>query len=315
MKSPLVSIIIPVYNNEKTLEQTIKSALSQSYKNTEIIIIDDNSSDSSAQIYNKYKPVIRIESNNRNLGLYNCRINSLSYAKGSYIAFVDADDWLDSDAIKSAIETALDLNADITQMRVTRRVTKWNIPIGYNNKYEDTQALESCLYNDKLFPVSCWGKLYSLSLLNEIEFPQFNQFWGEDRIFNLNAIYKASKIAISENSIYNYRWGGLSYTRLELNDLELYKNVFLIKSAWAIKNNYHNKIHLIQSELISLLEYHLRRLLDSNRFSDNEILNFISSELNNEFWADFKIDNAHYLFNRNKYSLSRKFKRIIKVVL
>ncbi len=315
MKSPLVSIIIPVYNNEKTLDRAIKSALSQSYKNTEIIIIDDNSSDSSAQIYNKYKPIIRIESNNRNLGLYNCRINSLSYAKGSYIAFVDADDWLDSHAIESAIETALDLNADITQMRVTRRVTKWNIPISYNNKYEDAQALESCLYNDKLFPVSCWGKLYRTSLLKEIVFPQFNQFWGEDRIFNLNAIHNASKIAISENSIYNYRWGGLSYTQLELNDLELYKNVFLFKSNWAIKNNYQNIIHLMQSELISLLEYHLRRLLDSNRFSDNEILNFITSELNNEFWADFKIDKPHDIFNRNKHSLTRKLKRIIKSFL
>lgn len=315
MKSPLVSIIIPVYNNEKTLDRAIKSALSQSYKNTEIIIIDDNSSDSSSQIYNKYKPIIRIESNNRNLGLYNCRINSLSYAKGSYIAFVDADDWLDSHAIESSIETALKLNADITQMRVTRKVTQWNIPIGYNNKYDETQALESCLYNDKLFPVSCWGKLYRLSLLKEIEFPQFNQFWGEDRIFNLNAIHNASKIAISENSIYNYRWGGLSYTQLELNDLELYKNVFLFKSNWAIKNNYQNIIHLMQSELISLLEYHLRRLLDSNRFSDNEILNFITSELNNEFWADFKIDKPHDIFNRNKHSLTRKLKRIIKSFL
>lgn len=315
MKSPLVSIIIPVYNNENTLDRAIKSALSQSYKNTEIIIIDDNSSDSSAQIYNKYKPLIRIESNNRNLGLYNCRINSLSYAKGSYIAFVDADDWLDSHAIEIAIETALKLNADITQMRVTRRVTQWNIPIGYNNKYDEAQALESCLYNDKLFPVSCWGKLYRTSLLKEIVFPQFNQFWGEDRIFNLNAIYKTSKIAISENSIYNYRWGGLSYTRLELNDLELYKNVFLFKSNWAIKNNYQNIIHLMQSELISLLEYHLRRLLDSNRFSDNEILNFITSELNNEFWADFKIDKPHDIFNRNKHSLTRKLKRIIKSFL
>lgn len=315
MKSPLVSIIIPVYNNEKTLDQAIKSALSQSYKNTEIIIIDDNSSDSSAQIYNKYRPLIRIKSNNRNLGLYNSRINSLSYAGGSYIAFVDADDWLDSHAIESAIETALDLNADITQMRVTRRVTQWNIPIGYNNKYDETQALESCLYNDKLFPISCWGKLYRLSLLKEIEFPQFNQFWGEDRIFNLNAIHNASKIAISENSIYNYRWGGLSYTQLELNDLELYKNVFLFKSNWAIKNNYQNIIHLMQSELISLLEYHLRRLLDSNRFSDKEILNFITSELNNEFWADFKIDKPHDIFNRNKHSLTRKLKRIIKSFL
>ena len=175
--------------------------------------------------------------------------------------------------------------------------------------------LEACLFNDKLFPVSCWGKLYRTALLKEIVFPQFNQFWGEDRIFNLNAIYNASKIAISENSIYNYRWGGLSYTQLELNDLELYKNVFLFKSNWAIKNNYQNIIHLMQSELISLLEYHLRRLLDSNQFSDNEILNFITSELNNEFWADFKIDKPHDIFNRNKHSLTRKLKRIIKSFL
>src|SRR5579875_322194 len=102
---PLISIIIPLYNAEKYIIETIDSALQQSYKNIEIIIIDDGSTDSSFNVAETYKSDNIIVVKQENKGASAARNHGLKLAKGEYIQFLDADDILDVNKIEYQINT------------------------------------------------------------------------------------------------------------------------------------------------------------------------------------------------------------------
>ena len=102
---PLVSVIITSYNNSKDISRAIKSVKAQTYSRVELIIIDDNSSDNSLEIISKYHPD-KLIVNPHNIGPYQSRINALKLAKGDFVTFLDADDWLDHHAIEKCVFSA-----------------------------------------------------------------------------------------------------------------------------------------------------------------------------------------------------------------
>lgn len=111
-----VSIIVPVYNTEKYLERSLTSIIEQTYKNLEIILINDATQDHSLDIIKKYQSIdkrILLISNEKNLGAYHARIRGIQQATGSYIAFVDSDDCISIDFIRLLISKAKETNADI----------------------------------------------------------------------------------------------------------------------------------------------------------------------------------------------------------
>ncbi len=115
IRSPLVSVIIPAYNKSDYIGEAIESILSQSYRNLECYIIDDGSTDKTALVAEKYLKVDNrlhlLKQSNR--GLSNARNVGLSKAKGDYIQFLDADDWITSDKLKNQVQAALTNKADI----------------------------------------------------------------------------------------------------------------------------------------------------------------------------------------------------------
>ena len=109
-----VSIIIPVYNAERTLERCIGSVLRQTYPDVEAVLVDDASTDRSRDILHRYRkdnPCIRIVEHERNQGSMLARHNGCMAATGEYILFLDADDELTSDAVQRLVEARGD--ADI----------------------------------------------------------------------------------------------------------------------------------------------------------------------------------------------------------
>ena len=102
-KNPLVSIIVPVYNNEKYLRQCLDSITNQTFKDIEIILVDDGSTDNSASICEEYAKedsrVVFIHSENK--GVSNARNIGIDKSKGKFIMFCDSDDWLENDYIES----------------------------------------------------------------------------------------------------------------------------------------------------------------------------------------------------------------------
>lgn len=315
MSSPLVSVIIPAYNKAKTIAQTIRSVLSQTYKSIDVIVLDDKSSDSTVDVCKEFLPHITLIENNVNIGLYQNRIKGVQASKGEYIMFIDADDWISKEAIENCVNKSLATDADIVQMKILRRATQWNIPCKTCCKYDSTQALNACLYDDKLFPVSCCSKLYKRSRLTECSFLKFNQFWGEDRIFNLPLLSRNPKIEMTDIAVYNYRWGGTSVNSFNTEVLQQYKNVYSVKLQWANRNSRSEAIPLMQNELIGLLNYHVRHLIDSKSYTDSEAIEYLNKELRSDFWLGFNLDTPEDIYYRCKKSAARKIKRLLRGIM
>lgn len=113
---PLVSIVVPAYNSEKTLDSCIQSVVSQDYTNIELIVVDDGSLDSTRVIAENYAAMdsrIVLVKKKQNEGLVLARKSGIDIARGKYIQYLDADDSLCEGAIKNLVSKAEESNADI----------------------------------------------------------------------------------------------------------------------------------------------------------------------------------------------------------
>lgn len=136
MEDVKVSVIVPVYNAEKTVERCINSILGQTYKNIELIIVNDGSTDSSAEIVNQYcqvdKRIVLIEQENE--GVSSARNQGLNRATGEWIAFVDADDYLDGNCLASVLPQAIITDTELVL---------WNRIDVYQNRMEEKRVFYS----------------------------------------------------------------------------------------------------------------------------------------------------------------------------
>ncbi len=220
--NPLVSVVIPVYKVEKYLKNSVLSVIGQTYKNIEIILVDDGSPDQCPKICDdlasKYKNISVVHKLNG--GLSEARNFGIEHANGEYLLFLDSDDTLINNAIEELVKNALNSDADIV------------IPSKYIQVKEDTNNISERLHFDKSCfiekPVSfvievmigkgrAWrasALLYKASLIknNKIEFPV--GYVAEDICFNLRFMEKAKKIAFYEKPTINYlkRSGSITAT-------------------------------------------------------------------------------------------------------
>lgn len=172
---PLVSVVIPVYNVNRYLPQCLESVISQTYRNIEIIIIDDGSTDDSGSICDRYAKrdarIHVIHSNNR--GLAAARNLGLEYVKGEYISFIDSDDWIDPHTIETFIRAAVHTKADIVVARhCTELVEKTIHPVKtteFAHTYHGQDILTA--FADGLFYQVAWNKLYCSECFKDIRFP------------------------------------------------------------------------------------------------------------------------------------------------
>ena len=204
-----VSIIIPVYNTGNYLYKCVESVLNQTYKDIEIIIIDDGSKEETAQICDeiaKEDKRIRLI-HKQNEGVSVARNIGLDMVTGDYVGFIDSDDWIDLDMFESLVCEMEEYDADIVMCDAT---TIWD-----NGKNElDTFIClpQSCtLTGNHITPQlqlelagACWRALYRTSLLRteNIKFPAGIKF-SEDRIFNMIALGIAKRFRYIKKSFYN----------------------------------------------------------------------------------------------------------------
>ena len=215
----LVSIIIPIYNGEMFLDKCVQSAIDQSYKNIEVILVDDGSTDSSGEMCDNYaskdnriKVIHKI-----NGGLVSSRKAGLRASTGDYILYIDGDDWIETDLVKHYMNQVFEFKADvvisshIVNLEGREDVLLNTLPSGVYNKDKLTSVIyPKMLYTGKfsqfgVFSYS-WGKLYRKELLLENQLKVDESLTiGEDALCLYPTLLDANTLVILEQPYYHYR--------------------------------------------------------------------------------------------------------------
>lgn len=277
MNNILVSIIIPVYNSEAFLDKCIQSAINQSYKNIEVILIDDGSIDSSGEICDNYSSIdSRVKTIHKNNGgLVSSRKTGLIASTGEYVLYIDGDDWIELDLIKNYIDQVLNFNADIVisshivNLEGREDILMNSIPSGVYDK----NKLKSIIYPKMLYTGKfsqfgifsySWGKLYRKKLLleNQLKVDE-NITIGEDALCLYPTLLDANKLVILEQPGYHYRQRADSLIKT-LRKIEISK---MQKVYDDLKNIFYDKGVL--DIMLPQLQYYLLSLLIINTEGPN----------------------------------------------
>lgn len=236
MMPPTISIIIPVYNASIYLDDCIQSIINQSFSDCEFIFINDGSTDDSLFVLEKYKiKDSRIKViDQENKGVSVARNQGLAMAKGKYIGFVDADDWIEKDMYQVMFETISSSNCDL----VLTNIIAYTDGISYISKYDFPMdsILDSTYIKEKVLPYliikddlySSCNKLFKTSIIrqNAIFFP-IGDVLSEDNIFNMLYFNKMTNFKYIDYSGYHYREVEGSATRNVFNK-DYFQNVLRI---------------------------------------------------------------------------------------
>ncbi len=213
----LISIIVPVYKVEKYLNRCVDSIINQTYKNLEIILVDDGSPDNCPKICDEYaKKDDRIKViHKENGGLSDARNAGIKIANGKYIGFVDSDDWISVDFYSELYKLLTKYDADIAICDFIRTDDNEKIIINNKNKIENVYTQEQ--YLERYFKVGyqtteyyAWNKLYKKSLMSEEQYPK--GLTSEDVLGTYKAILKSERIAKTNEKLYFYRYNNQSIT-------------------------------------------------------------------------------------------------------
>lgn len=272
--SPLVTLIVPIFNVEKFLIQCINSIINQTYKNIEIILVNDGSSDSSGKIANNFAKdderisVFHIE----NKGVSAARNLGINEATGEYIVFVDSDDYLLPDFIEYMLKITDQTKAEFcisTNVFTSENMNQ--VAIDSIDVYSREQATCAFLYPG--IKIGCWNKIFKRDFLvsNNIRF--FTElFMGEGLNFITTASQFASKVGVGHRKVYFYRTDNVNSAtkKFDINKI----------------NNAIKAIEYIENNLI---------------IKTNNIL--IALEFSH-FWTRFyALKMIHYEVNKNRYLL------------
>lgn len=205
----MVSVVIPLYNVERYVERCLKSVLTQSYKDVEIVIVDDASTDQSLRIAEHYQEAhsnIRIFRHKHNLGPMSTRQDGYMSALGDFILFLDADDALPADAVKTLVERQRETGADIVMGDLLKRFTDGHtqrIVGSLDHEATDVDVLSALLACS--ITHSLCGKLFKATLFRQGVLHAFsNQAIAEDGCLFYQLVAKAQRLSSVREVVYDY---------------------------------------------------------------------------------------------------------------
>lgn len=214
---PLISVIIPIYKAEKYIENCVKSVLNQTYRNLEILLIDDGSPDKSGEICDKLaisdKRITVIHK--KNGGAATARNVGLEQMKGQYVAFVDADDYMEENYLETLYGVLKKHGAQVSICSF-KVVDENGHPVAIDSLHEDTGSIESEITtqvytgDDIIMQdlqghwehVAPWGKLYDVALFKSVRFPEW--FAHEDEPVFIQVFDKVTCAAATNQKLYYY---------------------------------------------------------------------------------------------------------------
>ena len=322
-----ISIIIAIYNAEKYIKQCLDSILSQTYKNIEVLCINDASSDKSAKIIKEYTnkySFIKLYENSQNLGPGASRNIGIRNANGKFIHFIDADDFLTDNSLYSTAITEIKKNRldifvinnseydEISQCFIDEKQKKFPYPHSQKmlNHVLTEKELDCCKFG--LIPFAC-SKIYDAEFLlkNMLYFPE--GIFYEDAAFTNCLSLLVKRVYITNNEYYAYRINVTTSTTQNIYDkfdsiikMHLFTLKFIReRNLW---NDKYIRYKYICSHLYSLFHYFLPQLnsYELNRKMYNQIIFFINQlQLSKTDFKNLKYKDIYiYLFI--KHVLSQK---------
>lgn len=298
MQNPLISFIVPVYNREKFLSKCIESIINQTYRNIELILIDDGSTDTSLIICNKYKNIdnrIKIISQS-NYGVSHARNVGIQNATGDFIIFVDSDDFI-SEKLSETLVTIINetKNIDLIIYGFTHVNTLGDI-LFYETAPNSIDSLSGflsdfCALLEKNLIRSPVNKLFSKKIIveNNISFNE-KTLIAEDALFNIQYLCFVENVRVLKNPYYfvvnhnsidrltrKYHPNEINIQNTFFSDLLdfLSKNEILTEDNFSIiSKQYNYLIALALETMIKNTKKNLRTLLDFNyKFLLQDLIN------------------------------------------
>ncbi len=298
---PLISIIIPCFNAEKTLEKCLKSVVQQSYANLEIIIIDDGSTDETSLIYNKFQSnderILVLKQ--QNSGVSKARNTGVKAATGDYICFVDSDDWAELNYCSELYSLLVGENADISIVEASYEDENGNVlcskPISDEKIFDGNRALV-LLLEDQEIQSHPWGKLFKADLLKNVHFPEnlkcFEDYSTLFKIFN-----KAVKVVKSNEKLYHYiqREDSLSHNLSPATAYQFFLAIMEVFEFWRnsakvgdrnkiIKNIVRKLLMVLKRITRNTKEDEMKSEKDEIRRAFNSFLKYSATDIGLEYY-------------------------------
>ena len=266
MSSPLVSLIVPVYNVAPYLENCLDSIKAQTYQNFEALLVNDGSKDASPDICRAY---VRSDSrflliDKPNSGVSDSRNKALDQARGKYLQFLDADDWLTPDAVETLVHEAESTGADLVLAHFYRVAGDRMAQRGHIKQQrlltrqefaEEMMKAPANYYYGVL-----WNKLYRRSIVeaSHLRCPA-DVSWCEDFLFNLNYIEHTRLVAAAPKPIYYYRKREDSLVNAQVS---LRRTVAMKRSTFAYYKELYQKLDLYEEQKGRVYSYLLSAATD-----------------------------------------------------
>ena len=297
MDTPLISVIIPVYNIDRYLGRCVESILNQEYKNIEIILVNDGSTDSSPEMIDmyslKYKNIIAIHQINQ--GVTSARLKGVSVSHGRFIGFVDGDDYIDSDMYSHLINNAIDFKADISHCGYNmvfhdRQVSYYNT--GKKVIQNTIKGLEDLISGKYIEPTLC-NKIYKKQLFSDIlkkNLMDYSIKNNEDFLMNYY-LFKNAKLSIYEDFCpYQYivRHGSATSNNKYCYTDQIKVSKLILKDTRKIPELYDFSVMRLAGQLVALTEKQF------NKANDLEM-----RELAGKAYRDLKIISKKIIPNNN----------------
>lgn len=291
----LVSIIVPVYNTESYLEKCLNSILNQTYKNIEVIIIDDGSTDDSYKILqefqNKDKRIVLLQQKNSGQGV--ARNKGIEISKGKYIFFVDSDDRVTENMIEEMVLEIEKTNSDFSSFLIAFEDSK-NQKIykkKFNNKIlKNEEIYQNALEIKDIFPIPV-NKIYKRNFLieNNIYFPKIRK--NEDMLFIHKLAFFSKKCSFN-NKVFYYAWRREGSTSRNVTEKNIKASLKLLEDEkkLLLGNKCFGNFQLLYK--VFYVRVILNVLLQSLFYKSkkiNEIKNIIENSDFNKYLLDFEV--------------------------
>ena len=299
-----ISVIVPCYNIKSYLPRCIESILAQTYKNLEIILISDGSTDGTDEVIREYvkKDSRIIPVFKQNSGVSDTRNRGLDIATGDYIGFVDGDDYIEPEMYETLLKNAIENNADIShcgyQMVFPSRVDYY-YNTGKKVIQDNKKGIRDIIVGDYVEP-GIWNKLYRLDILKELRMPP-NIKINEDVIFNFYAFVNSKKSVYEDLPFYHYILRKGSAATSKINQNKLFDPVRVRKEIFEYSlKNLDNEIQSVaySSYLNSIIN--LYRVVSNSKLKeykeDSFILKRQIKEIKGNFMLSKRVKTERFLF-------------------